>query len=67
MKPPKFSQHQIISTLKEVDSGQEVSDVYRQHGISQSTCLSMERQMWKVPRLRTPKNDRKCMLPELSS
>ena len=37
MKPSSFSQHQISWILKEVDPGQKVSDVCRQHGISQST------------------------------
>ena len=37
MKPSRFSQHQISWILKEVDPGQKVSDVRRQHDINQST------------------------------
>ena len=36
MKPSKFSEHQIISILKEVEQGQKVPDVCRQHEISPS-------------------------------
>ena len=58
MKPSRFSQHQISWILKEVDPGQKVSDVCRQHGISQSTLLSMEEQIWRTRSLRAPKNKR---------
>ena len=36
MKKSKFSEHQIISILKEVERGQKVGEVRRQHGISPS-------------------------------
>lgn len=37
MKKSRFTEHQIISILKEVDAGQRVSDICRNHGISQGT------------------------------
>lgn len=37
MKRSKFSETQIVSILKEVDSGMKVADVCRKHGISQPT------------------------------
>ena len=36
MKQSRFSEHQIISILKEVEHGQKVADVCRQHEISTS-------------------------------
>jgi putative transposase len=36
MKKSKFSEYQIIAILKEVEQGQKVGDVCRQHGISNS-------------------------------
>lgn len=37
MKKSRFSEHQIISILKEVDSGLKVKDVCRHHNISDAT------------------------------
>ena len=37
MKRSKFSETQIVSILKEADSGMKVVDVCRKHGISQPT------------------------------
>lgn len=37
MKRSKFSETQIVSILKEADSGIKVADVCRKHGISQPT------------------------------
>ena len=37
MKKSRFTEHQIISILKETDSGLKVKDVCRQHGISEAT------------------------------
>jgi putative transposase len=34
MKTRRYSTEQIISTLKEADSGIPVKDLYRQHGLS---------------------------------
>jgi putative transposase len=37
MKKSRFSEHQILSILKEVESGQKVQDICRHHGISDAT------------------------------
>jgi putative transposase len=37
MKKTKFSESQIIGILKQQESGQKVSDICREHGISQPT------------------------------
>ena len=37
MKKSRFTEHQIISILKEADSGMKVPDICRQHGISTGT------------------------------
>jgi putative transposase len=37
MKRTKFSEQQIITILKEAESGLKVADLCRQHGMSQST------------------------------
>ena len=37
MQKSRFSEHQIISILKEADAGLKVKDVCRQHGISEAT------------------------------
>jgi putative transposase len=37
MKKSRFSEHQIISILKEVDAGVKVGDICRKHGISTGT------------------------------
>ena len=37
MKRTKFSEHQIITILKEAESGVKVADLCRQHGMGQST------------------------------
>ena len=37
MKRSKFSEHQIISILKAVESGRTVSDVCREHEIAHTT------------------------------
>lgn len=37
MKRSKFSETQIVSILKEADSGMKVAEVCRKHGISQPT------------------------------
>ena|SRR5690606_9697028 len=40
MKKSKFSESQIIKILSQQDSGQSVSDICREHGISQGTFYS---------------------------
>ncbi len=40
MKKSKFSESQIIKILSQQDSGQSVSDICREHGISQGTLYS---------------------------
>jgi putative transposase len=37
MKKSRFTEIQIVSTLKEADAGMKVADVCRKHGISQPT------------------------------
>lgn len=40
MKKSRFSPTQIVSILKEYDSGVEVSELVRKHGISQATLYN---------------------------
>ncbi len=40
MKKSKFSETQIISILKRQECGQSVTDICREHGISQGTFYS---------------------------
>lgn len=37
MKKTKFTESQIIGILKQQESGQKVSDICREHGVSQPT------------------------------
>lgn len=37
MKKSKFSETQIVKILQEAESGQKISDLCRQHGISEPT------------------------------
>jgi len=37
MKKSRFTEHQILSILKEVETGLKVKDVCRHHGISEPT------------------------------
>jgi len=37
MKKSRFSETQIVSILKEADSGMKVADVCRKHGVSEPT------------------------------
>ena len=48
MKKSKFSETQIIKILKQQESGESVTDICREHGISQGTFYG-----WKVSARRT--------------
>lgn len=37
MKKSRFSETQIIGTLKQVEAGRQVQDAYREHNISKAT------------------------------
>lgn len=37
MKKTKFTEHQIISILKQQETGMRVADICREHGISDAT------------------------------
>jgi putative transposase len=43
MKRTKFKEHQIISILKQQETGMKVSDICREHGISDATFFN-----WKA-------------------
>lgn len=43
MKKSRFSEHQIISLLKQGEAGVAVTDICREHGISKSTYYN-----WKA-------------------
>ncbi len=43
MKKTKFTEHQIISILKQQETGMKVSDICREHGISDATFFN-----WKA-------------------
>lgn len=43
MRQSKFTEHQILGVLKEVEKGMPVADVCRRHGISSSTYFK-----WKA-------------------
>lgn len=40
MRKKRFTEHQIISILKSVESGRLVKDVCREHGIAESTYFN---------------------------
>lgn len=43
MKRTKFKEHQIISILKQQETGMKVADICREHGISDATFFN-----WKA-------------------
>jgi putative transposase len=43
MKKQRFTEEQIIRILKEYDSGKKVTDVARQHGISDATLYNWKK------------------------
>ena len=42
MKKSRFSEHQIITILKEVEAGRTAKDVCREYGISNATYIYLE-------------------------
>jgi putative transposase len=42
MRKSRYSEEPIIRVLRQVESGQKVKDVIREHGISEQTYLSVE-------------------------
>lgn len=48
MKKTKFTESQIIGMLKQQEGGQKVSDICREHGISQPTfyCGRLNIRAW---------------------
>lgn len=50
MKKSRFSESQIISTLKQAESGTPVPELCREHGMS-SGILQVAQQIWRHGRL----------------
>ena len=48
MKKSRFSETQIVSILREVESGMKVSDVCRKHGISHPTYYAWKKNRGQV-------------------
>ncbi len=38
MRKSRFTKSQIVQTLKQVEGGRKVKDVYREIGVSETTC-----------------------------
>ncbi len=74
MKKSKFSESQIVSILKEVESGMKVDDVCRKHGISTATYYSWKSKyggmqasdLKKLKELESELNQLKKMYADLS-
>lgn len=74
MKKSRFSESQIVSILKEVESGMKVDDVCRKHGISTATYYSWKSKyggmeasgLKKMKELETELNQLKKMYADLS-
>ncbi len=48
MKQGKFSESQIVAILKQQDSGQTVSQISREHGVSEATATADRFYNWKA-------------------
>ena len=74
MKKSRFSESQIVSILKEVESGMKVDDVCRKHGISTATYYSWKSKyggmqasdLKKLKELESELNQLKKMYADLS-
>ena len=74
MKKSRFSESQIVSILKEVESGMKVDDVCRKHGISSATYYSWKSKyggmqasdLKKLKELESELNQLKKMYADLS-
>lgn len=42
MRKKRFTEHQIIKVLKQVEGGRTVSDVCREYGVSQATYYNLK-------------------------
>ncbi len=46
MRKSRYSEEQIIRVLQQVESGQKVKDVIREHGISEQTYYRWKSKYW---------------------
>ena len=53
MKRSKFSETQIVSMLKEHEAGMKVSEICRNHSISEATFYNWKEQVWRIGSERT--------------
>lgn len=49
MRPPQFTEEQIIGVLKEEEAGAKTADICRKHGISSATFYKLGRLRTRMP------------------